>query len=66
MSSQQRKQRDLTGWFLAGIIVVLTVLDLYVWALVWNVPNPVAELLGTKAAHAGSVHHVATQSSPFH
>ena len=66
MSSQQRKQRDLTGWFLGGIIVVLAVLDLYVWALVWNVTNPVSELLGTKAAHAGSIHNAETQGSPFH
>jgi len=66
MFSRHRKQRDLTGWFLGGIIVVLAVLDLYVWALVWNVPNPVSELLGTRAAHAGSVHHAGTQGSPFH
>ena len=70
MSSHQRKRRrkelDLTGWFLGGIIVALTVLDLYVWAMVWNVPNPVSELLGTKAAHAGSIHPAPTPSSPFH
>ena len=66
MSSQQRRQRDLTGWFLGGVIVALAVLDLYVWAMVLNVPNPVSELLGTKAAHASSVHHIASKSSPFH
>ena len=69
MSSRERKQprkeRNLTGWFLGGIIVVLAVLDLYVWAALWNAPNPVSEMLGTTAAHAASVHHAGTQGSPF-
>lgn len=64
--NRPRKELDLTSWFLGGTILALALLDLCIWASLWNVPNPVSELLGTEAAHASSFHHAATQGPPFH
>lgn len=36
---------DPLGWLLGTTIVVLAVLDLLIWATLWNVPNPVSKLL---------------------
>ena len=41
---------DTTGWLLGTIIVVLAVLDLLLWATLWNVPNPVSKWLAPQAA----------------
>jgi hypothetical protein len=42
MASVRHKRRpdaaDVTGWLLGATIVVLAVLDLMIWATVWNVP----------------------------
>lgn len=40
---------DVTGWLLGSIIVVLTVLDLLIWATLWNVPNPGSKWLMPQA-----------------
>ena len=47
-----RAAADTTGWLLGTIIVVLAVLDLLIWATLWNVPNPVSKWL-TQQALAG-------------
>ena len=46
---------DTTGWLLGTIIVVLAVLDLLIWATLWNVPNPVSKWLAPQAAMSGAV-----------
>ena len=53
---------DVTGWLLGTIIVVLAVLDLLIWATLWNVPSPISKLLAPKADAAG---HPPTTASPF-
>jgi len=40
---------DVTGWLLGSIIVVLAVLDLLIWATLWNVPNPGSKWLTPQA-----------------
>ena len=40
---------DTTGWLLGTVIVVLAVLDLMIWATLWNVPNPVSKWLTPQA-----------------
>jgi len=44
-----RAAADTTGWLLGTIIVVLAVLDLLIWATLWNVPNPVSKWLAPQA-----------------
>ena len=44
-----RAAADTTGWLLGTIIVVLSVLDLMIWATLWNVPNPVSKMLVPQA-----------------
>jgi len=41
---------DPLGWLLGTTIVVLAVVDLLIWATLWNVPNPVSKLLLPPAA----------------
>jgi hypothetical protein len=41
---------DTTAWLLGSIIVVLAVVDLIVWATLWNVPNPASKFLLQPAA----------------
>src|SRR5690348_4904804 len=45
---------DTTGWLLGTIIVVLAVLDLLIWATLWNVPNPVSKWLLPQAVANGA------------
>lgn len=41
-----RGQRaDRSRWVFGGIIAVLALTDLFIWATLWNVPNPVSALL---------------------
>ena len=49
---------DATGWLLGTIIVVLAVLDLLMWATLWNVPNPVSKWLAPQAATSRSLEPV--------
>jgi hypothetical protein len=51
----------VTGWLLGTIIVVLTVLDLLIWATLWNVPSPISKLL---APQAGATGHPPTAALP--
>jgi hypothetical protein len=53
---------DVTGWLLGTIIVVLTVLDLLIWATLWNVPSPISKLL---APQAGATGRPPTAALPF-
>ena len=46
---------DTTGWLLGTIIVVLAVLDLLIWATLWNVPNPASKWLTPQAETIGAV-----------
>ncbi|MGN6570253.1 MAG: hypothetical protein ACTHLO_02440 [Pseudolabrys sp.] len=46
---------DTTGWLLGTIIVVLAVLDLLIWATLWNVPNPASKWLTPQAEMSGAV-----------
>jgi hypothetical protein len=54
MASIRHKRRpdaaDVTGWLLGATIVVLAVLDLMIWATLWNVPNPVSKFLQPDAS----------------
>jgi hypothetical protein len=56
MTSVRHKRRpdaaDVTAWLLGATIVVLAVLDLMIWATLWNVPNPVSKLLEPAAVRA--------------
>jgi len=58
MSSVRQKRRpdaaDATGWLLGATIVVLAVLDLMIWATLWNVPNPVSLVLHPQAVGAAT------------
>jgi len=49
-----RAAADTTGWLLGTIIVVLAVLDLLIWATLWNVPNPVSKWLAPQALRSRS------------
>lgn len=66
MASVRHKRRpdaaEVTGWLLGATIVVLTVLDLMIWATLWNVPNPVAKLLQPEAVATPAL----TAPAPFH
>ena len=64
--NRNRKPRDVTSWVLGSTIVVLATLDLFVWATLWNVPNPVSKLFTANPAQASSVHHAAAAEPPFH
>lgn len=47
-SKQKRKRErtvDATAWILGTTIVVLATVDLLVWALVHDVPNPISKAL---------------------
>jgi hypothetical protein len=58
-----RAAADTTGWLLGTIIVVLAVLDLLMWATLWNVPNPVSKWLTPQAAlHRSSPPAAASRS----
>ena len=56
MASIRHKRRpdaaDVTGWLLGATIVVLAVLDLMIWAALWNVPNPISKFIALQAASA--------------
>lgn len=54
---------DLTGWLLGATIVVLAVLDLMIWATLWNVPNPISKFLEPQAISAAPPPHAAP--APF-
>jgi len=58
MASVRQKRRpdgaDVTGWLLGATIVVLAVLDLMIWATLWNVPNPVSKFLEPQAVSAAT------------
>jgi len=54
----KRGTADATGWLLGTIIVVLAVLDVLIWATLWNVPNPISKFLLPQAS-ASSVHTTA-------
>jgi hypothetical protein len=45
--NHRRAVIDPMAWLLGTTIVVLAVLDLLIWATLWNVPNPVSKLLAT-------------------
>ena len=40
-----RHAGDITGWLLGATVVLLAVLDLMIWATLWNVPNPASKFL---------------------
>ena len=44
-----RVPADTTGWLLGSVIAVLAVLDLLIWAALWNVPNPISKWLTPQA-----------------
>jgi hypothetical protein len=52
---------DVTGWLLGGTIVVLAVLDLMIWATLWNVPNPASRFLWPAAESTPAM----TAPAPF-
>ena len=58
MASARHQRRpdaaDVTGWLLGATIVVLAVLDLMIWATLWNVPNPISKLLEPQAVGASA------------
>lgn len=58
---KRRASADVTGWLLGTIIVVLAVLDLLIWATLWNVPNPISKVLAPQAA----ARPAAEAASPF-
>lgn len=58
---RRQKSRDIAGWVLGSTILVLATLDVFVWATVWNVPNPISKLLVSQSAQA----HRAAETSPF-
>lgn len=66
MSSVRHKRRpdaaDVTGWLLGATIVVLAVLDLMIWATLWNVPNPIAKFVEPQAVSAATA---SPAPSPF-
>ena len=64
--NRHRTERDLTGWVLGAAILVLATVDLFVWATLWNVPNPVSKLLTTERAHASSTQTSAAPADFFH
>jgi hypothetical protein len=41
----QARRVDESLWVFGGIIAVLALLDLFVWATLWNVPNPLSAVL---------------------
>lgn len=57
----RRSAADTTGWLLGVIIVVLAVLDLLIWATLWNVPNPISKFLLPEA----SAQHLRIEPSVF-
>jgi hypothetical protein len=52
---------DVTGWLLGATIVVLAVLDLMIWATLWDVPSPISKFLQPEAVSAA----VAPAPAPF-
>jgi hypothetical protein len=56
MASVRHKRRpdaaDVTGWLLGATIVVLAVLDLMIWATLWNVSNPISKFLAPQTVSA--------------
>lgn len=56
MASVRQKRRpdaaDVTVYLLGATIVVLTVLDLMIWAALWNVPNPISNVFEPQSARA--------------
>jgi hypothetical protein len=65
MASVRHKRRpdaaDVTGWLLGVTIVVLVVLDLMIWATLWNVPNPMSKYFQLEAVSAA----IAPAPAPF-
>ncbi|MGN6572908.1 MAG: hypothetical protein ACTHLO_15980 [Pseudolabrys sp.] len=59
-----RLAADTTGWLLATIIVVLAVLDLLIWATLWNVPNPISKALLPQATDGQSTEPVSFTAAP--
>jgi hypothetical protein len=49
---------DTTGVMLGTIIVVLAVLDLLIWATLWNVPNPISKRLVPQAVSSPALQPV--------
>lgn len=68
MASVRQKRRpggaDVTGLLLGATIVVLAVLDLMIWATLWNVPNPISKLVEPQAVSAAASPAVASPA-PF-
>ncbi|HZD90952.1 MAG TPA: hypothetical protein VE224_12695 [Pseudolabrys sp.] len=42
---KKRIGADRKSWIFGGIVAVLALLDLFVWASLWNVPNPISVAL---------------------
>lgn len=62
---RKRAAIDATGWVLATTIVVLAVVDLLIWATLWNVPNPVSKLLVPQSMPAAESPLHADPTGPF-
>ncbi len=58
MASVRHKHRpdaaDVTGWLLGATIVALAILDLMIWATLWNVPNPISKSLEPQTVSASA------------
>ena len=53
-----RAAADTTAGLLGTIIVVLAVLDLLIWATLWNVPNPISKSVTPQAVAGRSLQPV--------